>query len=73
MIDEIKNFKVLSCKNDTAKVYYIEKNNTRAHILRFEKQNDNWTESSWETVWSKSGSASGIVYPYWWHFVYAGF
>ena len=25
-----------------------------------------------DTVWSKSGSASEIIYPYWWHFIYGG-
>ena len=30
---------------------------------------------SWEkTVWSAvGGSASGVVWPYWWHFIYGGF
>lgn len=26
-----------------------------------------------DTVWSTSGSASEVIWPYWWHFIYGGF
>jgi len=73
MIDEIESFKVIKCNKSNAKVYYIVKDMACAHILEFVNTNNGWTEKSWETVWSKSGSASDIVFPYWWHFIYAGF
>ena len=36
-------------------------------MLNFELQDGVWVETHWDTVWSRSGSADGIVWPYWWH------
>ena len=38
-----------------------------------EKKDGVWQEIAWETIWSTSGSASEVIYPYWWHFIYGGF
>ena len=67
MLDKIESFKVLECNGEIAKVYYVCNYNTVGHILRYEKQNDEWKETDWQTVWSKQGSADEMLWPYWWH------
>ncbi len=72
MLGEMEYFKVLYCDGDKAEVYYVGKGITDANILTFEKANGSWVETSWEVIWSVSGSASEVIYPYWWHFIYGG-
>lgn len=72
MLGEMEYFKVLECDGMTARVYYVSKGMAGGDVLTFEKQDGAWAETGWETIWSKSGSASGTVYPYWWHFIYGG-
>lgn len=71
--DEEYDFKVLDCDGANARVYYVSKGKTGAHVLTFKKRNDDWVETKWETIWSTSGSASEVIWPYWWHFIYGGF
>lgn len=72
MLGEMEYFKVLKCDDNTAEIYYVSKNMTAANVLTFQKQDDVWVETEWETIWSDSGSASEVIYPYWWHFIYGG-
>ena len=72
MLGEMEYFKVLSCDENTAKVYYVSKDMMDANVLTFKKQDDTWQEISWETIWSATGSASEVIYPYCWHFIYGG-
>lgn len=72
MLGEMEYFKVLNCDGKTAKVYYVSKGMTGANVLTFVNNNEIWTETYWETIWSTSGSASKVIYPYWWHFIYGG-
>ena len=73
--EQIDNLKVLDYSEQQARVYYVTKNKSTGEILRFVKRNNVWHYDSWEkTVWSAvGGSASGVVWPYWWHFIYGGF
>ena len=73
MLGEMEYFKVLGCDEDTAEVYYVSKGTTDANVLTFKNNNGVWQEISWKTIWSTSGSASEVIYPYWWHFIYGGF
>lgn len=73
MIGDIEYFKVLSCDGKKAEVYYVSENMTDANVLTFQQAGGNWNMVSWRTVWSDTGSASGVIYPYWWHFIYGGF
>ncbi len=73
MLDEMEHFKVLRCDGHSAEVYYVSKGMTGADVLSFENINGIWVETSWKTVWSTPGSASEVIYPYWWHFIYGGF
>ena len=72
MLGEMEYFKVLNCDRDTAEVYYVSKGMTGADVLTFENNNGTWTEISWQTIWSAWGTASEVIYPYWWHFIYGG-
>ena len=72
MLGEMDSFKVLEYDGATAKVYYISKNKTSGDVLSFANVDGAWEETYWETIWSKSGSASDVIWPYWWHFIYAG-
>ena len=72
MLGEMDSFKVLEYDGATAKVYYISKNKTSGDVLSFANVDGAWEETYWETILSKSGSASDVIWPYWWHFIYAG-
>ena len=72
MLGEMEYFKILHCDDNTAEVYYVSQGMKDANVLSFENHNGTWTQTSWQTIWSTSGSASGVIYPYWWHFIYGG-
>ncbi len=79
MLDDMEYFKVLSYSPyrtyDFAQVYYVSKGNTAGNVLTFKFNHDAelWEEISCSTIWSTTGSASEVIYPYWWHFIYGGF
>lgn len=71
MVNDIEYFKVLKCDGSTAEVYYVS--DGCGDVLTFENQNRNWVETHWRTIWSKNGSASDSVWPYWWQHLITGF
>ena len=74
MMGDIDYPKVLDYSSGYARVYYISANRGAGNILLFFKENNEWRYEAWErTVWSDSGSASEVIWPYWWHFIYGGF
>ena len=73
MIGDIGYFKVLSCDDQTAEVYYVGHDYAGGDVLSFEKTAGEWVMTNWHTVWSDTGSASDVIWPYWWHFIYGGF
>lgn len=78
MLGEMKYFKILEYKpyrTDVALVYYVSKGNAGGDVLtfRYNYENDLWEEISWVTIWSGSGgSASEVIWPYLWHYIYGG-
>ena len=73
MLGEIDYLKVLEYSEEYARVYYVSENRSAGDILSFVKQGDKWKYDNWErTVWSATGSASEVIWPYWWHFIYGG-
>ncbi len=74
MIDEIDYLKILQYTENTAKVYYVTENKSTGEVLIFKNINNEWVYDQWYgTIWSGiGGSASGVVWPYWWHFIYGG-
>lgn len=72
MFVEKRYLKVLEYSQDIARVYYVSINNLGADVLTFVKEKNQWKFYKWETVWAKGGSASEVIWPYWWHFIYGG-
>lgn len=65
MLGESDYLKVLDYSATAARVYYVSSNSSGGDILKFTKQDGNWTFSEWEkTVWSNSGSADDFMWPY---------
>jgi len=63
IISQIDRVKVISYSVNNAQVYYSSKNGS-GNLLFFKKQSGEWTLERWETIWSKSGSADGFIWPY---------
>lgn len=55
---------------DFAKVYYISKGKEAGTLVRLSKNDGEWEIESNDTLWSKSGNADRVLYPYWWHCFY---
>ena len=74
MIDEIDYLKVLQYSENTAKIYYVTENKSTGEVLMFKNINNEWVYDQWYgTIWSGiGGSASGVVWPYLWHFIHGG-
>ena len=71
MLGEQEHWKVLDYSKTSARVYYVGLNHSGADILTFVKENGKWRHDGWDTVWSTSGSADNVIWPYWWDFFYA--
>lgn len=71
MLGEVEFFKVLEYETcSVAKVYYISKDKAGGNVLTFAYEDGKWNEVYWNTIWSKTGSADDVVYPYLWHWIY---
>lgn len=63
MLVESDYLKVLNYSDNRATVYYVAKN-LGGDTLVFEKQEGVWKCAEWNTIWSDSGSAEGVQWPY---------
>ena len=72
MLGDMEYFKVIYYDEKIAQVYYVSAGMADANLLEFEKQGQRWVEIYWNTIWSDTGSASDVIWPYWWHFIYGG-
>ena len=71
MLGDMEFFKVLEYETcGVAKVYYVSEGKKGGNVLTFAYEDGIWKEVSWNTIWSKSGSADNIIYPYLWHWIY---
>lgn len=50
--------------DDYAVVLYIEENHSSAALFIFYDSNGKWELSSWDVIWSFSGTADGFMWPY---------
>ena len=64
MVDDIEYLKVMEYSDQIAKVYYVIQNHEGAELITFERREHIWTMVKWESVWSKTGSASEFIWPY---------
>ena len=74
MIGEIDYLKVLKYNENEATIYYVSNEKMGGDIVEYLKIDNKWVFHKWKTIWSGSGgSASDVIWPYWWHFIYGGF
>jgi hypothetical protein len=71
MIKDYDYFKVLSYSKDEARIYYISGDKTIGSIVTYKKENGEWSYKKWDVVWSISGTADSVIWPYWLHFFYS--
>ena len=64
MIGEVDYLKVLDYSDTSARIYYVGINRSDGNTVKYVKQKGQWVCEEWETVWSKTGSADGFVWPY---------
>lgn len=68
-----ESFKILSYTDNNAKVYYVTQNHDSGQVYYFVKNSDQqWGLDKVNTIWAKGGSASEILWPYFWHVIYSG-
>ena len=65
-ISDIEYHKVIGYSSDKATVVYIAHNHTACFKIDFEMKEDEWQMTTWDCIWSKTGSADGIMWPYYW-------
>ena len=65
MISEVDYLKVLKYNDIYAEVYYVTKG-ACGNIVWFSRNDSQsaWSCVCWDTIWSTSGSAEGLVWPY---------
>ncbi len=61
MIGPATSLKVLEYSEEYARVYYKDEG---GFVFEFYKNNDVWIRNRWYAVWSKTGSADDIMWPY---------
>ncbi|PWL44981.1 MAG: hypothetical protein DBY45_04845 [Clostridiales bacterium] len=65
MIGSIDYLKILDYNSDSARIYYVGSGRSGGDVLLFKRVDHQWIYTDWErTVWSKSGSADGFIWPY---------
>lgn len=63
IISDIEYLKVLKYENDSATICYISREHQSSNVIIFVRQNEVWTLDSWDTIWSKTGTADGFSWP----------
>ena len=68
MIEEDSSFKVLECEPAVYARVYAKGANTSHELILICDQDSHasnpWKVVIWNTIWSKSGSADGFIWPY---------
>ena len=64
IISDVDYLKVLDYSKSSAHVYYV---GNSGNILTFVNNGDKWELLTWDTIWSKSGSADSFIWPYFYH------
>ena len=65
--------KVLNYTENNAEVYYVTQGYDSGQVYYFVKSSERqWQLDKVDTVWAKGGSASEVLWPYFWHIIYSG-
>lgn len=62
MLDYADYCKVLEYDGTHARCLYVERG-VCTNVLEFDLRGDSWIMTTWETIWSHSGSADGLMWP----------
>ena len=55
---------LIDLSDDHAVILYVEENHSSASLFVFCDESGQWKLSSWNLIWSKSGTADGFMWPY---------
>jgi len=64
MVEDVERCKVLEYSEDSARVYYVEKDRMAGQEFIFVRVDDDWKMTRWNTIWAKQGSADEFIWPY---------
>ncbi|MDO5403042.1 MAG: hypothetical protein Q4F11_06340 [Eubacteriales bacterium] len=64
--EKVEFYQVIEYSESRAKVYYVAERHSSANVYTFEKKDDRWLFKEFDTIWSSSGSAEDILWPYFW-------
>ena len=64
MIDGMEYIKVMEYNDDKAEVLCVSGEHAATVLCRYEKKEDVWSLDGWECIWSRSGSASELIWPF---------
>jgi len=71
--DKVELYKVVKYSNIEAKVYFVAEGNSNGILLWYVKNpTGSWVLKEWDCIWSDTGSASDILWPYFWYIKYGG-
>ena len=64
MIDGMEYIKVMEYSDESAEVLCISKEHGATILCYYEKKNDEWNLETWSCIWSDTGSASELIWPF---------
>ena len=74
MIGNMEYIKILDYTDNYARIYYVSEDKSLGNIIEFLKIDNKWIYSKWaDSLWSTSGNADRVIWPYWWHVIYFWF
>ncbi len=56
--------KVMKYSEESASVYYVGEDRSYGVMIDFRRGDNQWELKEWDTIWSNSGSAEGMIWPY---------
>ena len=62
LFNPTESIKVLKYTSNKAEVYYSDYEG--GDIIYWNRIDGKWVYQSWKTIWSRSGSADGFIWPY---------
>jgi len=61
-----EELKVVKYNKNTAKIYAVNNGRGAAILVTFKKIDGKYEYDHWDAVWSKTGSADDMLWPYFW-------
>lgn len=64
MIGEVLYIKVMEYDNEKAEVYAVATGRDITVLCYYENVNDKWVLEYWKCIWSSTGSADSLIWPF---------